>query len=129
MMTDTIADMLTRIRNAQMAHLAQVSLPLSKVKLAIAELLSREGYVGKVKTTQDKLPRLVVELKYEGNQPAIRSISRVSKPGHRAYRGASQLPVVLNGYGLAIVSTSRGIMTGIEAKAQGVGGEIICFVY
>jgi len=129
MMTDTIADMLTRIRNAQMAGKRQVSVPLSRVKYAIANLLSREGYVGKVETVEGTPAQLMIELKYRGAEPAIQSIDRASKPGHRVYRQASELPVVLNGYGISIVSTSQGIMTGAEAKERGVGGEIICSVY
>ncbi|HLD31644.1 MAG TPA: 30S ribosomal protein S8 [Patescibacteria group bacterium] len=130
MMTDPIADMLTRIRNAQMAHRAHVSIPASKLKKGIAELLSREGYVGKVEEKKDeKGPVLEVELKYNNRQPMIRSLDRVSKPGRRVYIKAESMPKVLNDYGVAILSTSVGLMTNKQARRQGVGGELICTVY
>jgi len=129
MMTDPIADMLTRIRNAQLSKKREVLIPASKVKRAVVEILSNEGYVGKI-SEQDGLPvQLVVELKYEDKQPAIASIKRESKPGHRVYRKADELPTVLNGYGIAIVSTSKGLMTNKDAKKQGIGGEVICSIY
>lgn len=129
MMTDTIADMLTRIRNAQRARKGSVEMPFSKLKLAIAELLATQGYVGKVEKTADVKAQLVIELKYSGKKPAIQEITRLSKPGHRMYRAADELPTVLNGYGFAIISTSRGLMTATEAKKLGLGGEVICSVY
>lgn len=129
MMTDTIADMLTRIRNAQRAGKRSVTMPYSNLKRTIADLLYREGYVGAVEKSADAKPTLAVELKYNGRDPAIQSIVRLSKPGHRMYRAADELPTVINGYGLAIVSTSRGLMTSKEAKKLGIGGEIICSVY
>ena len=129
MMTDTIADMLTRIRNAQMAKLARVEIPFSKVKFAIAEILKREQYVGTVEKKEGTFPVLAIELFYQGGRPAIQSIKRESKPGHRVYRSSNELPKVLNGFGVSIVSTSQGIMTAREAKKKGIGGEVICSVY
>ena len=129
MMTDTIADMLTRIRNAQRARKSEVTMPFSNLKQAIAELLSREGYVGAVTKTGEAKAELVVQLKYTAGKPAIQEITRLSKPGHRMYRPAAELPTVLNGFGLAIVSTSQGLMTAAEAKKLGVGGEVICSIY
>ena len=128
-MTDTIADMLTRIRNAQRAHKSTVVMPYSNLKRGIGELLSREGYVGTVEKTTDAKPQLSIELKYKGTKPAIQEIARTSKPGHRVYRGAAEMPTILNGFGLAIVSTSKGLMTSSEAKKLGLGGEVICSVY
>lgn len=128
-MTDTIADMLTRIRNAQRAHKATVVMPYSNLKRTIAELLVREGYVGAVEKSTDTKPELTIELKYNGAKPAIQEITRMSKPGHRMYRGADEMPTILNGFGVAIVSTSKGLMTSSEARKLGLGGEIICSVY
>ena len=128
-MTDPIADMLTRIRNAQFSRKKTVEIPFSKVKKVIVEILSREGYVGKIEESGDNHPVLVVELKYNGKNPAIQSLKRESKPGHRIYLQKTEMPKILNDYGLAIVSTSKGIMTNKEARAQGIGGEIICSVY
>lgn len=129
MMTDTIADMLTRIRNAQMASRHQARMPFSKVKLAVAEILCREGYLNKVEKIDGSPIVLSVDLKYDGKMPAIQSIKRESKPGHRMYRNADELPTVINGYGIAIVSTSQGMMTSKEAKKLGIGGEVICSVF
>lgn len=128
-MTDPIADMLTRIRNAQRARHPVVILPFSQLKLKLAELLSAEGYLGEVEK-KDGMPALLqLTLKYHGKEPAIREVIRESTPGHRQYRKAEELPTVLNGYGIAIVSTSRGLMTNKAAKKLGVGGEVICSVY
>jgi len=130
MMTDPIADMLTRIRNAQLSRRAIVEMPTSKVKKAIAEILSKENYVGKVEEVEvTPVSKLVIELKYNGRQPQIKSLVRDSKPGHRKYRKADELPRILNGYGISIVSTSQGLMTNTEARKLGIGGEIICSVY
>lgn len=129
MMTDPIADMLTRIRNAQMIKKRSVEIPFSKLKMTIAQILAAEGYVGNIEKIEDKTTRLVIELKYSGSQPAITSIKRESKPGHRSYWRADELPTVLNGYGTAIVSTSQGVMTVKEARKKGVGGELLCSVY
>lgn len=129
-MTDPIADMLTRIRNAQMVRKAEVAIPLSKVKKQLAMLLQEEGYIDAVRVDEDGTPSmLVLTLKYMGRQPMIQSIKRESKPGHRMYRKADELPRVLNDYGIAIVSTSQGLMSNKKARTLGIGGEIICSVY
>ncbi|OGH71131.1 MAG: 30S ribosomal protein S8 [Candidatus Magasanikbacteria bacterium RIFCSPHIGHO2_02_FULL_51_14] len=129
MMTDQIADMLTRIRNAQMAGKKTVELPFSKIKKAIADILMREGYIASVEAQMGTPARLMLVLKYHGKKPAIQSIARESKPGRRQYRKAGEMPRVLNDYGIAIVSTSQGLMTNKQARKDGVGGEIICSVY
>jgi small subunit ribosomal protein S8 len=129
MMTDPIADMLTRIRNAQVVRKASVSIPYSKLKFAIATLLKDEGYIDSVDTDVDGQKMLVLGLKYAGKKPYIQSITRSSKPGHRQYRKAEELPHVLNGYGIAIISTSKGVMSDKQARAEGIGGEVLCTVY
>lgn len=129
MMTDPIADMLTRIRNAQKAGKKTAEMPWSSLKLRIAEILRDEGYLEAVETEGETGKKtLVATLKYRDKEPMIREIKRESKPGFRMYRKADELPRVLNGYGVAIVSTSRGIMTVKEAKRHGVGGEVICSI-
>lgn len=130
MMTDPIADMLTRIRNAQRARRARVLVPASKMKFAIAEILKTEGYVDSVEK-QDGMPaQLVIGLKYNtNNKPVITSLKRESKPGHRAYRKATEMPRILNDFGIAIISTSKGLMTNKQAREQGIGGEVVCSVY
>jgi small subunit ribosomal protein S8 len=128
-MTDPIADMLTRIRNAQTARKPAVSLPASKQKLAVAKVLEQEGYVGAVESeTVDGKGVLTLTLKYYQERPVIERIERVSRPGLRVFRGADELPVVQGGLGVAIVSTSQGVMTNRQAKAQGHGGEVLCIV-
>jgi small subunit ribosomal protein S8 len=128
-MTDPIADMLTRIRNAQNARKASVEIPASRQKLAIAEVLQQEGYVDSVETEQDGVHRVIkVGLKYHRNQPVIERIERVSRPGLRIYRSVSDLPKVQGGLGIAIISTSGGVMTDRQARAQGRGGEVLCVV-
>ena len=130
MMTDPIADMLTRIRNAQMSRKGSVEIPFSKLKKNIADILNKEGYLGKVTEAEaEPVNKLILELKYSNKQPAIRSIKRESKPGRRVYCKADEMPKILNNYGVAIVSTSGGLMTNKEARKNGVGGEIICSVY
>ncbi len=129
MMTDPIADMLTRIRNAQLSRKASVRMPYSKIKQAIAQILADEGYVAGLETADEGKKELVVTLKYDGKDPAIQSLRRASKPGHRMYRKADELPRVLNGFGIAIVSTSRGVMTNKQARELGIGGEVLCTVY
>jgi len=129
MMTDPIADMLTRIRNAQAARLSVTTIPFSKVKKAIADILSKEGYISTVEVKEEFPPVMVVGLKYVDKQPVIKSIERKSKPGHRLYRKADEIPFVLNDYGIAILSTSQGMMTNKEARKKKIGGEIICSVY
>lgn len=127
-MTDPIADMLTRIRNAQAARRREVVLPFSKMKFAIAEILRDEGYVDHVEKVEDKFGSIRIRLKYENGKPRIRTIDRVSKPGYRRYAGKDALPIVEDGYGFAILSTSNGLMTSKKAKQMRVGGEIICTI-
>lgn len=129
MMTDPIADMLTRIRNAQSAGQKTVELPYSKLKMNIGNILVTEGYIAKVEKIDGKPATLLVGLKYIGKKPAIQSIKRESKPGHRKYCKASEIPVVLNGYGVAILSTPQGLMTNKDARRKSTGGELICSVY
>ena len=128
-MNDPIADMLTRIRNAQQAEKESVSMPSSKLKVAIAQVLKDEGYIDDFAVRgESSKPELEVSLKYYAGQPVIERIERVSRPGLRIYRGAGDLPKVMNGLGVAIVSTSRGVMTDRKARATGVGGEVLCIV-
>jgi small subunit ribosomal protein S8 len=128
-MTDPIADMLTRIRNAQSIGKTTVSMPASKLKLAIAQVLKDEGYVdGFAHRDQEGKPQLEISLKYYAGEPVIEKIERVSRPGLRIYKGRDDLPKVMNGLGVAIVSTSRGVMTDRKARAAGVGGEVLCIV-
>ena len=128
-MTDPIADMLTRIRNAQLIRKTSVNMPSSKLKTAIAEVLKDEGYIEgfAVKENSGK-PELEISLKYYAGEPVIEKIERVSRPGLRIYRGRDDLPKVMNGLGVAIMSTSRGVMTDRKARASGVGGEVLCIV-
>ena len=128
-MSDPIADMLTRIRNAQMAEKVSVAMPSSSLKVAIATVLKDEGYIDDFRVGgEEKKPQLEVALKYYAGRPVIERIERVSKPGLRIYRGKSDLPKVMNGLGVAIVSTSKGVMTDRKARASGIGGEVICVV-
>jgi small subunit ribosomal protein S8 len=128
-MTDPIADMLTRIRNGQLAEKATVRMPSSGVKLAIAKVLKDEGYIENFGVSGEKTrPQLEIALKYYAGRPVIEKIERVSKPGLRIYKGKDEIPRVMNGLGIAIVSTSRGVMTDRKARASGVGGEVICIV-
>lgn len=129
-MQDPISDMLTRIRNAQIVGMKTVSIPLSKIKLAIANVLKDEGYIVDfmADTTVQYKPQLIIELKYYQNRPVIQEIKRVSRPGLRAYRNKNKLPVINNGLGVAIVSTSKGVMTARQAMQQGHGGEVLCYV-
>lgn len=128
-MTDPIADMLTRIRNAQKARKQFVSIPTSRLKLAIVEVLKQEGYVDSVESEEDGVRRSIrVGLKYHKSEPVIDRIERVSRPGLRVYSAASDLPRVQGGLGIAIVSTSGGVMTDRQARAQGRGGEVLCIV-
>ncbi len=129
-MTDPIADMLTRIRNAQAAAKSQVSMPASKVKSAIAQVLRDEGYIADfaVAPIAPGKSELTITLKYFEGQPVIERIERVSKPGRRVFRGKDDLPKVMSGLGIAIVSTSKGLMSDRAARAASHGGEILCFV-
>ena len=130
-MSDVIADMLTRIRNANDAKHATVDIPASKMKKAIADILVEEGYVKSYQVIEDGKQGVIrVTLKYaQGKQKVIRGIRRVSKPGLRIYAGCEDMPSVMNGLGIAIVSTSKGIMTGKKAKSLNVGGEVLAFVW
>jgi len=128
-MSDPIADMLTRIRNAQMVQKAVVLMPSSKLKVAIAQVLKDEGYIDgfQVKTTDGK-SELAVALKYYAGRPVIERIERVSRPGLRIYKGRDEIPQVMNGLGVAIVTTPKGVMTDRKARQTGVGGEVLCYV-
>lgn len=129
-MTDPIADMLTRIRNASMVYKKEVVVPSSKIKIAIANILAREGYLVKVEEKKDgQHPYLLLTLKYDESRPVVSSLKRISKPGHRRYVKSGELQTVLNGYGLAILSTPQGMMTDKEARRLNLGGELICEVY
>ena len=128
-MSDPIADLLTRIRNAQMVSKATVSAPSSKVKVAIAQVLKDEGYIdGFAVKTEDGKSELEITLKYYAGRPVIERIERVSRPGLRVYKAKDELPKILGGMGVAIISTSRGVMTDREARAAGHGGEVLCIV-
>jgi small subunit ribosomal protein S8 len=128
-MTDPISDMLTRIRNAQTARKPSVTLPSSKQKLAVAKVLEQEGYLASVESENvDGKNTLTLGLKYYQDRPVIERIERVSRPGLRIFKRADELPVVQGGLGVAIVSTSQGVMTNVQAKAQGHGGEVLCIV-
>ncbi|PIP02082.1 MAG: 30S ribosomal protein S8 [Zetaproteobacteria bacterium CG12_big_fil_rev_8_21_14_0_65_54_13] len=131
MMMDRIADMLTRIRNAQMAGIERIEMPASKVLLAMAELLKDEGYLGAVKAYNHKGHRFLrVTLRYdEDAKPIIHEIKRISKSGRRVYVGVDELPRVKNGYGVALISTSKGIMTDRTARTAQMGGEVLCTVF
>jgi small subunit ribosomal protein S8 len=128
-MTDPIADMLTRIRNAQMVGHAEVCMPCSKVKVSIARVLKDEGYIEDFAVGEDQpMKELRIGLKYYAGRPVIERLERISKPGLRVYKGRDDIPRVMNGLGVAIVSTSRGVMTDRKARADGVGGEVLCIV-
>ena len=128
-MTDPISDMLTRIRNAQSVRKMTVTMPASKVKAGIATVLKDEGYIGEFRTVDvDGKPTLEITLKYQGGKGVITTLERASRPGLRRYRGKDELPKILNGLGIAVVSTSKGIMTDASARASGHGGEVLCIV-
>jgi len=128
-MQDTLADMFTRIRNAQMASKTDVKMPSSKMKISVAQVLKDEGYVEDFIVSADTKPELTITLKYFGGKPVIEAIDRVSRPSLRQYKGAAKLPKVSGGLGVAIVSTSQGVMTDRAARAAGVGGEVICTIF
>ena len=128
-MSDPIADMLTRIRNAQAVEKASVVMPSSKLKVAIAKVLKDEGYIDEFAVTeQGGKSTLTIGLKYYAGRPVIVCLERVSKPGLRVYKGRNEIPQVMNGLGVAIISTPQGLMTDRRARATGVGGEVICYV-
>lgn len=128
-MSDPIADMLTRIRNGQMVEKESVKMPSSKLKKAIAQVLRDEGYIDGFQVHEmNGLPEIEIALKYYAGSPVIEKIERISKPGLRIYKGSDQLPRVMNGLGVAILSTSQGVMTDRKARSLGVGGEVLCVV-
>jgi len=128
-MSDPIADLLTRIRNAQMVAKQTVSVPSSKVKVAIVQVLKDEGYIDGFEVKGEaSAPELEIALKYYAGRPVIERIERVSRPGLRVYKGRDALPQVMNGLGVAIVTTPKGVMTDRKARASGVGGEVLCYV-
>lgn len=127
-MSDPIADMLTRIRNGQIANMMEVVMPASKLKVEIARVLKEEGYIEDSSVSDGVKPSLTVKLRYYQGRPVIDEIQRVSRPGLRIFKGASDLPKVYNGLGVAIVSTSQGVMTDRAARAAGQGGEVLCIV-
>jgi small subunit ribosomal protein S8 len=128
-MSDPIADMLTRIRNAQMVGHGEVSMPFSRLKQAIAQVLKDEGYIEDLAVREDGVRReLRIALKYHAGRPVIERLERVSRPGLRVYKRRDELPRVMNGLGVAIISTPRGVMTDRKARATGVGGEVLCIV-
>jgi len=128
-MTDPISDMLTRIRNAQMVRQVEVAMPCSKLKVSIAQVLKDEGYIEDFAVRDDGgKAELRIGLRYYAGKPVIERLERVSKPGLRVYKGRDHLPKVMNGLGVAIVSTSQGVMTDRKARATGVGGEVLCIV-
>ena len=129
MMTDPIADMLTRIRNAALVHKKEVVVPFSKIKLAIANIMVREGYLLSAEEKKETHPYLLLKLKYVEGQPAVQQLTRVSTPGHRHYVKKDQITRVLSGLGFMILSTPRGILTDREARAANVGGEVLCEIY
>lgn len=129
MMTDPIADMLNRIRNASLVRKREVIIPHSKMKAAIADVLVRTGYLERAEQKKEKHPYILLTIKYQGGQPAIRSLKRISKPSHRHYAKHGELKKVLNGLGMVVLSTPQGILTDAEARKMKVGGELICEVY
>ena len=130
-MTDPIADMLTRVRNALAANKEKVEIPSSNMKKAIADIMLNEGYISDVKYEEDGYNgKLVISLKYVGKKkPVINGLKRVSRPGLRVYSDVETMPKVMDGLGIAILSTNKGIMTGAQAKAQNVGGEVLCYIW
>ncbi|MEH6625070.1 MAG: 30S ribosomal protein S8 [Motiliproteus sp.] len=128
-MQDTLADMFTRIRNAHMAEKKTVAMPASKQKAAIAQLLQDEGYISEFSVSDEVKATLSIELKYFEGKPVIEKIVRVSRPGLRIYKSKSELPKVSGGLGIAVISTSKGLMTDRAARAAGIGGEVLCSVF
>ena len=128
-LSDPIGDMLARIKNAQVRNHRKVSLPSSKFKTKIADVLKSEGYIIDYKVNDDKKPLIEINLKYNSGNPVINTIERVSKPGRRIFSSANSLPKINNGLGIAIVSTPQGVMTDVDARKKKLGGEIICKVF
>ena len=128
-LSDPIGDMLARIKNSLLRSHKKVTLPSSKFKIKLAEVLKSEGYIIDYNVTDEKKPKLEINLKYNSGNPVISSIERISKPGRRIFSSAESLPKINNGLGIAIVSTPKGVMTDIDARKQNIGGEIICKVF
>jgi small subunit ribosomal protein S8 len=128
-MSDPIADLLTRIRNAGRALLPAVELPHSRMKESVAKILKSEGYVADVAVEGSKIKKLKIHLKYQGKKNVIEGLKRVSRPGLRRYVGSTEIPRVLSGMGVSIVSTPEGVMTGTQAKKKNLGGELLCYVW
>lgn len=128
-MQDPVADMLTRIRNAQMVGKTSVTMPSSKLKVSVSKVLQDEGYVSGFSVNESVKSELTIELKYHEGKPVIAELGRVSRPGLRSYKGKDHLPSVRGGLGIAIVTTSKGVMTDRAARAAGVGGEVLCTVF
>ena len=128
-LSDPIGDMLARIKNSQVRNHSKVSLPSSKFKAKIADVLKSEGYIIDYKINDDKKPSIEINLKYNSGNPVINTIERISKPGRRIFSSASSLPKINNGLGIAIVSTPQGVMTDVDARKKKLGGEIICKVF
>ena len=128
-LSDPIGDMLARIKNAQMRNHSKVSLPSSKFKAKIADVLKSEGYIIDYKINEEKKPSIEINLKYNSGNPVINTIERISKPGRRIFSSASSLPKINNGLGIAIISTPQGVMTDVDARKKKLGGEIICKVF
>ena len=128
-LSDPIGDMLARIKNAQVRNHSKVSLPSSKFKAKIADVLKSEGYIIDYKINEDKKPSIEINLKYNLGNPVIKTIERISKPGRRIFSSANSLPKINNGLGIAIVSTPQGVMTDVDARKKKLGGEIICKVF
>jgi small subunit ribosomal protein S8 len=128
-MTDPISDMLTRIRNAGRALLPAVELPHSRMKESVAHILKKEGYVVDVAVDGKTIKKLKIQLKYQGKKSVIEGLKRVSKPGLRKYVGATEIPRVLGGLGVAVISTPEGVMTGAQARKKNLGGELLCYIW
>ena len=128
-MTDPISDMLTRIRNASLALVPEVEVSHSRIKESIASILKKEGYIADCHVEGKTAKKIKLKLKFQGRKGIIAGLKRVSKPGLRRYAGATDIPRVLGGMGTAIVSTSRGVMTGVQARKQSLGGELLCYVW
>ena len=128
-MSDPISDMLTRIRNAGRALLPAVELPHSRMKESVAKILKSEGYVGDVAVEGNKIKKLKIRLKYQGKKGVIEGLKRVSRPGLRRYVGSTEIPRVLSGMGISIISTPEGVMTGAQAKKKNLGGELLCNIW
>ena len=128
-MQDPLADMLTRIRNAQLAGKVSVAMPASKQKTAVCSVLKEEGYIGEYGVDQSTKPQLSIELRYYAGKPVIAELDRFSRPGPRRYANKDELPTIRGGLGVAIVSTSKGVMTDRAARAAGIGGEVLCTVF